>query len=127
MISFVFEGRKAFSLQYSFVIFVAVLYIFLQELKQKIEKLNETIQGMQEQKVEEQNEHRPDTPPASPMSPPTQTDLGGVTVITRVEERSTFDVSRILADLDAKEAELLVLQTGVGILSHCRTFVLQGG
>ena len=38
-------------------------------------------------------------------------DIKGVTVVTRVEEKSTFDVSRILADKDALHAELLILRS----------------
>ena len=39
-----------------------------------------------------------------------KTVIHGSTVVTRVEERSTFDVSRLVADLDARDAELTVLR-----------------
>ena len=50
--------------------------------------------------------------PTSPTSPqsPAKTLIQGSTVVTRVEERSTFDVSRLVADLDSRDAELAVLR-----------------
>ncbi len=39
-----------------------------------------------------------------------KTEIVGSTVVTHVEERSTFDVSRLVADLDARDAELTILR-----------------
>ena len=52
---------------------------------------------------------------APPMSPGAaqsseKTVIHGSTIVTRVEERSTFDVSRLVADLDARDAELTILR-----------------
>ncbi len=39
-----------------------------------------------------------------------KTEIAGSTVVTRVEERSAFDVSRLVADLDARDAELAIFR-----------------
>ena len=48
--------------------------------------------------------------PLSTPTPPASYIGQDITILTRVEEKSTLDVSRILADLDDKCAELAILQ-----------------
>ena len=48
---------------------------------------------------------------ATPASPSAQSaSLTDVTILTRVQEKSTLDVTRILNDLEEREAELTIMQ-----------------
>ena len=67
---------------------------------------------------------------------PTKSGFSDITVFTRIEEKSSLDVSRILADLDAKCAELTILKETLlkkeeevlvwGISKHSGSFTFNG-
>ncbi len=86
---------------------------FLQSLTEKCTKLETAVSQQRNEEVTVETIEtvtRSLASAESPLSPASRTPIHGSTVVTRVEERSSFDVSRLIADLDARDAELAVLR-----------------